>query len=99
MTELPLPELREAVLDDDALGALVADLLALCELHEVRVRRSGERRADAAPLTLPQALASLRAGDATAVQVRYTHERKVWIDTLTRTPSGIRLVRIAAPTA
>lgn len=94
MPELPLPELREAELDDAALGALAADLLALCEIHEVRVRRIGERRADAAPLTLSAALALLHAGDAAAVQVRYTHERRVFIDTLTRTPSGTRLVRV-----
>jgi len=97
MSQPPLPELREALLDDDALGALANDILALCQIQEVRVRRLGERRADAAPLALPDALELLRSGGAAAVQVRYTHDRTVWIDTLTRTATGTRLVRIAAP--
>lgn len=97
MSEPPLPELHEAVLDDAALGALANDILALCQVHEVRVRRLGQQRADAAPLALSGALELLRSGGAEAVQVRYSHDRTVWIDTLTRIPTGTRLVRIAAP--
>jgi hypothetical protein len=92
-----LPELQQSDLDDAALSALVTDLLALATLHEVRVKGAGERHADAAPLDLRAAIGRLRAGEVLAVQVRYGYAERAWIDTLTRTRDGVRLIRIEAP--
>jgi hypothetical protein len=97
MDEPPLPELHEATLDASALQALAADILTLCRVHEVRVKRGAELRADGPTPGLAEALALLERGEAAAVQVRYTHQGRVWIDTLTRVAAGVRLVRIALP--
>ena len=92
-----LPPLYQADLDEEAYEALLRDLSSLGEL-EVSVKAAPcafvpERAA----VTLSDARRALEAGEVRAIQVRYLHESKVWVDTIMRTPVGFRLVRIQTP--
>lgn len=101
MTDIPeplvLPELQSQILDEGTLASLVRDVRAVAEGLEVRVKAFAERRIEDVPWELDEALATLRAGKANGVQLRYRHAGELWLDTLMRTPEGIRLVRMQAP--
>jgi len=99
--DAPLPDLADALLDDDALDALLRDLAALATIDEIILKR-GPRRVDDADVDSPVALAEvanlLRAGSVRGVQIRYRHDGARWWDTLMVAPPGsaarVRLVRI-----
>jgi hypothetical protein len=89
-----LPPLYQADLDQEAYEALLRDLANLDEL-EVSVKSAPRAFApERAAVTLADARHALEAGEVRAIQVRYLHEAKVWVDTILRTPAGLRLVRI-----
>ena len=97
MADITLPDVYQADLDEEAYHALLADLASLDAL-EVAVKHTAQQRSEEGRAwTLAEARAALDEGRVRALQVRYAHEGQVWIDTLVRTPSGVRLVRIAAP--
>lgn len=89
-----LAELFQGHLDEDALDALVRDLSALAQVHEVRLKAGPTLRADERPMDLSRALAALRAGGARAMQVSYRYAGATWSDTLLKGPGGYRLVRM-----
>lgn len=93
MSDPPLPDLDEGVLDDDGLDALITDISALGQ--EVSVRARG---ADALSSSsdLRAALAALRCGAVVGVQLTYRYRDTLWVDTVLRAPSGWRVVRMAA---
>jgi hypothetical protein len=86
-----LPELHEALLDPEAVGALVVELQARCAIDSVQVRAGGGVRR----MALAEASALFQSGEASALQVRYAFEGDAWCDTLTRVAGEIRLVRMA----
>lgn len=90
MTDPPLPDLDDGVLDDPGLDALITDLSALGEDLVVRTRGT---EGHSAPATLAHAVAALRAGAVRAMQVSYRYQGQTWIDTVMRTPGGWRVVR------
>lgn len=89
-----LPALHEATLDNEALARLFNDLSNSAVIERVIVKSDGMRRADAAPLSLEAARAAFESGAAAAVQVRYTYDGASWCDTILRTPTGAKVVRI-----
>lgn len=98
----PLPPLYEACLDATQVAALFADLeaegLAVQVVVRARAHRAVQGRG-AAP-TLAEARALLSGGSGAAVQLRYRYDGALWWDTLTPTPAGVRLIRVAhAPDA
>jgi hypothetical protein len=93
MTDIPLPSLQDAVLDDATLDQLFFDLEASAELCAVLVKGAPSEHAEDAPLSLAGARETLRAGGR-AVQIRYRYGGAEWWDTLVPTPGGTRLVRI-----
>jgi hypothetical protein len=98
MSSLELPPVYDALLDEYTFASLLRDLAALPAV-EVAVKRGAEDMADQnlSP-TLLEARQLLEQGAVRAIQVRYAHEGRHWSDTILRTPAGIRLVRMAAPT-
>lgn len=90
MSDAPLPDLDDGLLDDAGLDALLTDLSALAEGIDVRVKVTPGH---SAPGTLPDAVAALRDGTARAMQVSYRYRGQAWIDTVMRAPEGWRVVR------
>lgn len=92
MSDPPLPDLEDGLLDDGGLTALAADLTALSTDIEVRCKGVGVY---SQPATLDDAVTALREGAVAAVQVSYRYDGRRWIDTIMRAPSGYRVVRVA----
>lgn len=79
----PLPPIYRTRVDRNGLSDILADIRALTQVLEVRVRRPDNQRADESKASLSDASAELLSGTATALQVRYRHEGAVWFDTAT----------------
>lgn len=92
--DVVLPDLHEALLDDATLAQLFFDLEAAAEVIDVRLKGQAEARADEGVVTLRTARAGLESNAVQGVQIRYRFAGAEWWDTLIRTPSGVRLVRI-----
>ena len=82
--------LTAADLDPATLAALFRDLEELTEIDEVLIKGAANGHAGSAGLQ--QARQALEEG-ARAIQIRYRWAGKAWLDTLLRTPGGVRLVR------
>jgi hypothetical protein len=95
--DITLADLQDAVLDRETVGQLFLDLSALAEILEIRVKRAPTRLVTDEAATLEDARAALESGEAMAVQIRYRHDRVVWLDTLMRLGKNTRLVRTRAP--
>lgn len=95
--ELVLPELQDALLDLATIRQLFFDVSHASTLLEVRVKRGPVTHADEGPPGPDEARALLESGEALAVQLRYLHRGTEWLDTVMRTPSGYRLVRMGTP--
>jgi hypothetical protein len=105
----PLSPLHEAELDWDTVDALFADLAALAEIHEIRLRPArgakvapgaadaGLVRSTAVVGSLEAARVALRTGAAHGAQIRYVHDQVAWCDTLLVGGGAlpVRLVRVA----
>lgn len=90
----PLPDLNEALLDEETVQALFRDLAACAEILEVVPKIADRTEVTGAKVSLAEGQALLAEGRARGLQVRYRFEGAEWWDTLLRTPRGIRLVRI-----
>jgi hypothetical protein len=96
MTPPPLPLMHEGTIDAPTLEALFADVEATGALLAVVVKRGRMAEPPRGPSALAEAREALRAGTASAVQLRYRHEGREWWDTvLTAGPGAWRIVRIA----
>lgn len=89
-----LPQVHDALLTPPAIDALFADLELMAQALEITARAPGARRAATDRLTLADARAALTSGTVAALQVRYRFDGADWCDTLIRTASGARLIRI-----
>ncbi len=96
MSELALPKVQEAILDEATLDRLFFDVAHVAELLEVVTKGAPEAHAadPTAPDRLERAREALRAGRAFGVQLRYRFADTEWWDTLMRVPGGVKLVRI-----
>ncbi|WP_441285759.1 hypothetical protein ACSRUE_24855 [Sorangium sp. KYC3313] len=98
--EIRLPPLQEAVLDEATLDQLFFDLAEAAELVSVSLKGGATARAGDLPRAgsggdgLALARRALGDGTALGVQIRYRFAGSEWWDTLLRTPSGVRLVRV-----
>lgn len=92
-----LPELCQGLLDREQLSALVADLTELTQVQEVLLKGGEFSMAERSHMNLEIALEYLVRGQLRGVQVRYSWNGSHWMDTLLRSPEGIRLVRMPAP--
>jgi hypothetical protein len=100
MTEPLVAPVYEATLDDATLAALFRDLEALTTAVEVVLKRGAQRHGEHEPaVTLPMAYQLLVHREVRALQLRYTHEHKLWCDTLIASEAGTRIVRMVLPTA
>lgn len=91
--DVPMAELRQALLDESTVVALRADLCALADVVTVRLRHAADVRSVSEDLGVGEALDLLVERRTRAVQVVYRYEGRLWCDTLTWTPGGVRLVR------
>lgn len=97
MTEpIEFPDLHESMLDEAKLDALFNDIAMEAQVLSVLLKGGAEVLAEGGDVALSDALAMLKGGRVRAVQVRYVHRGQGWTDTLLRTASGYRVVRIAA---
>lgn len=98
--EIALPPLQEAVIDEATLDQLFFDIAEVAELVSVSLKggataRAGDlSRAGSGGDELALARRALSDGTALGVQIRYRFAGSEWWDTLLRTPSGVRLVRV-----
>jgi len=93
---IEFPDLHESILDEARLDALFNDIAMEAQVLSVLLKGGAEVLAEGGDVALSEALTMLKAGRVRAVQVRYVHRGKAWTDTLLRTASGYRVVRIAA---
>jgi hypothetical protein len=96
---LVLPELQDALLDEQTLEQLARDLESFAQVDEVLLKGAPTARAGEGSIPLAEALDALRQRRVLGVQIRYRFQGTLWWDTLLRTPHGVRLVRITPPTA
>ncbi|MEM9415071.1 MAG: hypothetical protein AAGA29_06270 [Planctomycetota bacterium] len=83
-------ELTPADLDD-----LFRDLAACAQLQHIAVKLApGHTDAAPASLDLVNARLVLNQPETHAVQIRYTYNDNLWIDTLTRDGQAFRLLRV-----
>lgn len=87
----PLPELRDATLDEQGLAELLQELGALTEVREVRVKGNAATRGVSVEPSLDGARAAIAAG--AAVQIRYEYRGQIWCDTLMPQADRVRLIR------
>ncbi len=92
--DLELPPLQMAELDAATLQALFTDVELLGEELEVTLKHGTERYVTPEATALAEAHRALVSGEVLGVQLRYGHGGKTYLDTLMRTQSGYRLVRI-----
>lgn len=94
-----LPPMREAVLSEEQVRQLFADIEALASDVLLMQRLPGSTRAAVSTASsaeqLRAAQQSLLTGAIARCQIRYGWEGTHWIDTLERRDTGVRLVRIA----
>jgi hypothetical protein len=92
-----LPEVQDALVDNETLDDLLRDWTTCCELLLLRCREDGE--GPSLPATadgVRQAIERLRLGDTRGLQLRYRYADGEWCDTLMPHAGGaFRLVRIA----
>ncbi len=88
--------LNEAMLDDDQLAQLFTDIELATEVLEVRLK-GGDVVHSVAGTTLADARQNLAAQTVPAAQIRYAYRGQQWIDTLMRTPLGVKLIRAPLP--
>jgi len=93
---IEFPDLHESILDEARLDALFNDIAMEAQVLSVLLKGGAEVLAEGGDVALSEALSMLKEGRVRAVQVRYVHRGKAWTDTLLRTASGYRVVRIAA---
>lgn len=87
---IPFPELHEALLTEEQLAELLADIEGSAIVHDAQMRVGHQQTMP----PFPEAAEALRTGVARALQVLYTYAGETWRDTLLRTPAGVKLVRI-----
>ncbi|MCB9846437.1 MAG: hypothetical protein H6811_10685 [Phycisphaeraceae bacterium] len=90
----PLPEVVEARLTQAQLTAMCREFEQSVTMHQVLLRAD---RRDPSPAEAPSfelAIERLIAGDARAIQLRYTFEGGRWLDTISRDAFGFRLIRV-----
>lgn len=92
--DIPLPPMREAMLDEDEVDALFSDIKELTEVAEILVKSGPGRIDDGLRPTLADARDLLRSEGVLAVQIRYRHDQAHWWDTLMRVGEKVRLVRV-----
>ena len=88
-----LPELVEGTVDATLLEQLVRDLTSLTTIQEIQLKGGAASHAERSHVGLPEAVDLL-----VGLQVRYLWQNVGWIDTLLRTPGGIKIVRTKEPT-
>lgn len=93
---LELPPLCEADLGPDDVRILIADISRHATDIRLIARTTQNAAADQAEL-LDSAVDRLLQQQLRRLQIRYTWQGQQWIDTLTETGGGIRLVRIGHP--
>jgi hypothetical protein len=87
-----LPDVYTAELDDAAANELLSDLRLGATISSVQLRvvaRGTPEQCD-----LDTGATALRAGTATAMQIRYGFDGSNWCDTLTRRGDTFRIVRM-----
>ncbi len=94
---VPLPTLYEATIDAEVLEALFVDVETCGVLEDLRMRPLPGETLPLPPENLRGARERLVRGEISSIQLRYSHEGSSWLDTITPTPVGYRLVRMREP--
>lgn len=94
----PLPPIEVAQIDADDLARLIDDLRSLTNIQRIETRPALHNGPDnpQPPVTLKDLPALLDDARINAVQLQYTYQGHHWVDTLSRTDAGFKLVRYAS---
>lgn len=90
---LLLPDLQEAILDEEQLRSYLTDVTRLAEDLTVAIKQSARMR----PRTRRSVgglVKQLLSGEAFGAQLRYRYASAGWLDTLISGPKGVKLVRM-----
>lgn len=91
---MKLPDVHEAILDQQTLDTYFRDLEHAAELLEVRAKGHQALRANESTLDLIRGRVLFEGKDVAGLQIRYNFEGIEWWDTLSWVDSKIRLIRI-----
>lgn len=92
-----VPDMVEALLNEQDLQALMHDLASLTVIQSIISKGGARQHAPAETMSLEAACDALRSRTVMAIQIRYQFESQDWTDTLMQTPQGIKLVRCLHP--
>ena len=92
--QLPnLPPISQATITAGDIEALFSDLRQYAETTHVQIQEQSPTRGDVM-VSLADALRAIQRGSAQRIQVRYKFDESQWCDTLIKSASAWRLVRI-----
>ncbi|MDP2304711.1 MAG: hypothetical protein Q8P18_01620 [Pseudomonadota bacterium] len=91
---MDLPDLHTAELDPPTFAALFDDLERHAEGLEVRIKGAATANAAEGTVSLREAQELLAGGAVRGVQIRYRYAGAEWTDTLLRSATSIRVVRM-----
>ena len=90
-----LPPMREALLSDEQLGVLFADIASQAtDIQLIQRRSHSATTANDGRERLELANKAILDGSVEKIQIRYRWQDGLWIDTLEKTDDRYRLVRI-----
>jgi hypothetical protein len=91
---MKLPDVHQAILDQETLSAYFLDLDQAAQVLEVRAKGHEALRANESTLDLLRGRVLFEGKDVASLQIRYNFEGIEWWDTLSWIAGEIRLVRI-----
>ncbi len=95
--EVELPEVLQSTLDPAAVLDMARQIDAHATVHEVLRKGAPQTHTPTGDTNLWDAVNSLLSCQCRGIQVRYEFEGETWVDTLMRTPDGVRVVRMRQP--
>jgi len=97
LSEGPLPDVHEGLLDARGLSDYVLDLETHAEGLTVMLKSRSKEFAGQKGVALRDLPELLGSGAAPRAQLRYRFEGEAWLDTLMPTAGGFRIVRFRDP--
>lgn len=94
---IELPELLESTLEPAAVLDMARQIDAHAKILEVLRKGAPQTHTPTGDGNLWDAVNELLNCQCRGIQVRYEFDGETWVDTLMRTPNGIRVIRMRQP--
>jgi hypothetical protein len=90
-----LPELQDEEINLATASTILSDIEHGTDVLDIRLKGSAAAHVLPGRVSIGLARETFLRGSVAGVQIRYRHQGRHWCDTLMRTPTGARIVRIA----